>query len=134
MTPKDSVRCKVQSFAADYWSESRDWMSETEALDLAAGARASGKYTKIKIRYSRKFNGRWRNCDTKDYPPQENKFGTFRDKAGILHACHYVGPVPREDFSRNFITDGLIYIDYCLDDGTPIKNAIIHITDFNESN
>lgn len=58
------------------------------------------------------------------------KFGTFRDLDGILHSCRYVGPVPPEDFNSEIVVSGLIYVDYFLDDGTAIKNAIIHKTDF----
>lgn len=69
-----AVRCKVQCDFLDggitpRWSESRDWMSEEDALSEAAGCYRSGKYTAIRVRYSRKYNGRWQNCGSKPYPP-----------------------------------------------------------------
>lgn len=67
-----AVRCKVQRDLEDgTWTESRAWMSEEDALSEAAANHRFNKQKAIRIRYSRKFNGRWKNCGTKPYPPNE---------------------------------------------------------------
>jgi len=70
----NNVRCKVacewlDGGATIRYSESREWSSEEDALSYAAGCHRSGKYSSIRVIYSRKYNGRWRNCGTKPYPP-----------------------------------------------------------------
>lgn len=56
-----------------------------------------------------------------------NQFGTFTDNDGIERQCRYVGPVDDEGYEE---LAKLIYVDYCLDDGTKIEKAIISKGDF----
>ena len=69
-----SHRCKVACEWLDggvtlRYSESRDWSSEEDALSYAAGCHRSGKYSSIRVRYSRKRMGRWQNAGSVAYPP-----------------------------------------------------------------
>ena len=71
-----NVRCKVACEWLDggvtlRYSESRDWSSEEDALDYAAGCHRSGKYSSIRVRYSRKRMGRWQNAGSVAYPPND---------------------------------------------------------------
>ena len=68
----ETRRSRVQGKLANgRYYETEGWMTEPEALDYAAGLRASGRYASIEVLTQVAWGAKWRLHSRTPYPPND---------------------------------------------------------------